>query len=150
MLWYKYFATAAYHPETNELFTRKGVKSPNLLLFQDPIKSPPDFLFTCQTGVVRTNLAIVLSLLVLYYSEGRLQRQDLSQPTKCLTRDQFQIIQTFIDIVPKDQPMEEESTSISLCSEMHAMKEAITKYKRKPEGMSKPVSFGKVVTWCNR
>nr|XP_028585398.1 paladin isoform X1 [Podarcis muralis]XP_028585399.1 paladin isoform X1 [Podarcis muralis]XP_028585400.1 paladin isoform X1 [Podarcis muralis] len=111
-------------------------ESPNVLLLQDPSRPPPALLFSCQTGVGRTNLAMVLGTLVLYHRKGGLQKQDLPQPTKSLPRDRFRIIQTFIDIVPKGQQIVEEvDSAISLCSEMHDMKEAIYENKKKLEGI---------------
>nr|XP_056706215.1 paladin [Euleptes europaea] len=111
-------------------------ESPNLLLLQDPSRPPPALLFSCQTGVGRTNLAMVLGTLVLYHRKGGLPRQDLPQPTKCLPRDRFRIIQNFIDRVSKGQQIVEEvDAAISLCSEMHDMKEAIYENKKKLEGI---------------
>ncbi|XP_054840109.1 paladin isoform X1 [Eublepharis macularius] len=111
-------------------------ESPNLLLLQDPSRPPPALLFSCQTGVGRTNFAMVLGTLVLYHRKGGFQKQDLSPPTKCLPRDQFRIIQSFIDRVSKGQQIVEEvDAAISLCSEMHDMKEAIYENKKKLEGI---------------
>ncbi|XP_053162853.1 paladin isoform X2 [Hemicordylus capensis] len=111
-------------------------ESPNLLLLQDPSRPPPALLFSCQTGVGRTNLAMVLGSLVLYHRKGGLQKQDLPQLTKCSPRDQFRLIQNFTDIVPKGQQIVEEvDAAISWCSEMHDMKEAIYEYKKKLEGI---------------
>ncbi|XP_066478357.1 paladin isoform X2 [Tiliqua scincoides] len=111
-------------------------ESPNLLLIQDRSRPPPALLFNCQTGVGRTNLAMVLGTLVLHHHKGGLQKQDLLQPSKSLPRERFRIIQNFIDTVPKGQQIVEEvDTAISLCSEMHDMKEAIYEYKKKLEGI---------------
>lgn len=111
-------------------------ESPNLLLSQDRSRPPPALLFNCQTGVGRTNLAMVLGTLVLYHHKGGLPKQDLLQPTKSLPRERFRIIQNFIDTVPKGQQIVEEvDAAISLCSEMHDMKEAIYEYKKKLEGI---------------
>ncbi|KAJ6657742.1 hypothetical protein lerEdw1_001929 [Lerista edwardsae] len=111
-------------------------ESANLLLSQDPSRPPPTLLFNCQTGVGRTNLAMVLGTLVLYHHRGGHQKQDLLQPAKPLPRDQFRIIQNFIDTVPKGQQIVEEvDAAISLCSEMHDMKEAVYEYKKKLKGI---------------
>ncbi|XP_062989070.1 paladin isoform X2 [Elgaria multicarinata webbii] len=113
-------------------------ESPNLLLLQDPSRPPPALLFSCQTGVGRTNLAMVLGTLVLYHRKGGLQKQDhsLPQSTKFLPRDRFRIIQSFIGTVPKGQQIVEEvDAAISLCSEMHDLKEAVYEYKKKLEGI---------------
>ncbi|XP_020638778.3 paladin isoform X1 [Pogona vitticeps] len=113
-------------------------ESPNLLLLQDSTRPPPTLLFSCQTGVGRTNLAMVLGTLVLYHRKGASQKQDhsLPQSSKFLPRDQFRVIQNFIDTVPKGQQIVEEvDSAISLCSEMHDMREAIYEYKKKLEGI---------------
>nr|XP_020638778.1 paladin [Pogona vitticeps]XP_020638780.1 paladin [Pogona vitticeps]XP_020638781.1 paladin [Pogona vitticeps]XP_020638782.1 paladin [Pogona vitticeps]XP_020638783.1 paladin [Pogona vitticeps] len=113
-------------------------ESPNLLLLQDSTRPPPTLLFSCQTGVGRTNLAMVLGTLVLYHRKGASKKQDhsLPQSSKFLPRDQFRVIQNFIDTVPKGQQIVEEvDSAISLCSEMHDMREAIYEYKKKLEGI---------------
>ncbi|KAF7247393.1 Paladin, partial [Varanus komodoensis] len=114
----------------------KRQESPNLLLLQDPSRPPPALLFSCQTGVGRTNLAMVLGILVLYHHKGGLQKLDLPQSTKFLPRDRFRVIQNFIGTVPKGQQIVEEvDAAISLCSEMHDLKEAIYECKKKLEGI---------------
>uniref|UniRef100_A0A8C3XN58 Phosphatase domain containing paladin 1 n=1 Tax=Chelydra serpentina TaxID=8475 RepID=A0A8C3XN58_CHESE len=109
-----------------DAFTNFLRESPNLLLLQDPSRLPPALLFSCQTGVGRTNLAMVLGTLVLYHRKGAAQKQE----------DRFRVIQNFIDMVPKGQQIVEEvDSAISCCSEMHDMKEAIYEYKKKLEGI---------------
>nr|XP_016847680.1 PREDICTED: paladin isoform X1 [Anolis carolinensis] len=113
-------------------------ESPNLLLLQDPSRPPPALLFSCQTGVGRTNLAMVLGTLVLFHRKGGPQKQDhsLPQSSKFLPKDQFQIIQNYIATVPKGQQIVEEvDAAISLCSEMHNMREAIYENKKKLEAI---------------
>ncbi|XP_015278729.1 PREDICTED: paladin [Gekko japonicus] len=111
-------------------------ESPNLLLLQDPSRLPPALLFSCQTGVGRTNLAMVLGTLMLYHRKEGLQKQELPQPTKCLPKVRFRIIQNFIDRVSNGQQIVEEvDAAIALCSEMHDMKEAIYENKKKLEGI---------------
>ncbi|KAJ7324225.1 hypothetical protein JRQ81_017245 [Phrynocephalus forsythii] len=113
-------------------------ESPNLLLLQDSTRPPPALLFSCQTGVGRTNLAMVLGTLVLYHRKGAAQKQDHGLPpsSKFLPRDQFRVVQIFIGTVPKGQQIVEEvDAAIALCSEMHDMREAIYEYKKKLEGI---------------
>ncbi|XP_025065019.1 paladin isoform X1 [Alligator sinensis] len=110
-------------------------ESPNLLLLRDPGKPPPALLFSCQTGVGRTNLAMVLGTLVLYHLKVP-QKPDLPHPARTSPRDRFQVIQNFIDMVPKGQQIVEEvDSAITFCSEMHDMREAIYEYKKKLEGI---------------
>ncbi|XP_069720064.1 paladin [Phaenicophaeus curvirostris] len=110
-------------------------ESPSLLL-RDPGRPPPALLFSCQTGVGRTNLAMAMGTLVLYHHRGASQKPDLPHPLKTSPRDRLRVIQTFIEMVPKGQQIVEEvDGAITSCSEMHDMKEAIYEYKKKLEGI---------------
>ncbi|KAL7990398.1 hypothetical protein Chor_013828, partial [Crotalus horridus] len=86
-------------------------ESPNLLFLQDPSKPPPALVFSCQTGVGRTNFAMILGTLVLYHRKRGLEKQDhsLPQSTKYSPREQFRIIQNFISMVPNGQRIVEEA-----------------------------------------
>uniref|UniRef100_A0A8B9GCB7 Phosphatase domain containing paladin 1 n=1 Tax=Amazona collaria TaxID=241587 RepID=A0A8B9GCB7_9PSIT len=96
-------------------------ESPSLLL-RDPGRPPPALLFSCQTGVGRTNLAMAMGMLILHHHRGAAQK--------------LRVIQTFIEMVPKGQQIVEEvDGAITCCSEMHDMKEAIYEYKKKLEGI---------------
>lgn len=45
-------------------------ETPSLLLLRDARGPPPALLFSCQTGVGRTNLGMVLGTLVLFHRSG--------------------------------------------------------------------------------
>ncbi|XP_033918108.1 paladin [Melopsittacus undulatus] len=110
-------------------------ESPSLLL-RDPGRPPPALLFSCQTGVGRTNLAMAMGMLILHQHRGAAQKPDLPHPPKASPRDRLRVIQTFIEMVPKGQQIVEEvDGAITCCSEMHDMKEAIYEYKKKLEGI---------------
>ncbi|XP_053927693.1 paladin [Cuculus canorus] len=110
-------------------------ESPSLLL-RDPGRPPPALLFSCQTGVGRTNLAMAMGTLVLHHHRGTSQKPDLPHPPKTFPRDRLRVIQTFIEMVPKGQQIVEEvDGAIASCSEMHDMKEAVYEYKKKLEGI---------------
>ncbi|NXE47896.1 PALD protein, partial [Casuarius casuarius] len=112
------------------------LRSPSLLLLRDPGRPPPALLFSCQTGVGRTNLAMALGTLVLLHRKGATQKPDLPHPAKTSPRERFRVIQTFIEMVPKGQQIVEEvDSAIAFCSEMHDMKEAIYECKKKLEGI---------------
>uniref|UniRef100_G3NCI0 Paladin n=1 Tax=Gasterosteus aculeatus aculeatus TaxID=481459 RepID=G3NCI0_GASAC len=68
-------------------------------------RPPPALLFSCQVGVGRTNLAMILGTLVMNRLRG------------------------------DSQPHIEEDAAANLCSEMHNIKEAIYENKRKLEGI---------------
>ncbi|XP_019473486.1 paladin [Meleagris gallopavo] len=110
-------------------------ESPGLLL-RDPSCPPPALLFSCQTGVGRTNLGMALGTLILYHHRGAAPKPDPPHPAKTPPRARFRVIQSFIEMVPKGQQMVEEVDSvIASCSEMHDMKEAIYESKKKLEGI---------------
>ncbi|OXB63847.1 hypothetical protein ASZ78_004142 [Callipepla squamata] len=110
-------------------------ESPGLLL-RDPSRPPPALLFSCQTGVGRTNLAMALGTLVLHHHRGAALKPDPLHAAKMPPRARFRVIQSFIEMVPKGQQMVEEVDNvIACCSEMHDMKEAIYESKKKLEGI---------------
>ncbi|NXD14668.1 PALD protein, partial [Nothocercus nigrocapillus] len=112
------------------------LRSPNVLLLREPGRPPPALLFSCQTGVGRTNLAMAMGTLVLLQHKGATPKPDLPQAAKTPPRERFRVIQAFIEMVPKGQQMVEEvDGAIACCSEMHDMKEAVYEYKKKLEGI---------------
>uniref|UniRef100_A0A8C9TFS2 Paladin n=1 Tax=Scleropages formosus TaxID=113540 RepID=A0A8C9TFS2_SCLFO len=44
--------------------------NPNLSLMRDPSRPPPALLFSCQVGVGRTNLAMILGTLIMFHLKG--------------------------------------------------------------------------------
>uniref|UniRef100_U3IF62 Paladin n=1 Tax=Anas platyrhynchos platyrhynchos TaxID=8840 RepID=U3IF62_ANAPP len=118
-----------------DAFIRFLRESPGLLL-RDPSRPPPALLFSCQSGVGRTNLAMAMATLVLLHHRGATQKPDPQPPAKTSPRARFRVIQSFIEVVPKGQQMVEEvDSAIASCSEMHDMKEAVHEAKKKLEGI---------------
>uniref|UniRef100_A0A671SJH3 Phosphatase domain containing paladin 1 n=1 Tax=Sinocyclocheilus anshuiensis TaxID=1608454 RepID=A0A671SJH3_9TELE len=102
-------------------------ENPSLSLSRDVSRSLPALLFSCQVGVGRTNLGMILGSLVMMH----LTRDATDKP-----KMQFQVIQTLISKLPKGQEvMEEVDRAIDLCSEMHDIREAIYENKQKLEGI---------------
>uniref|UniRef100_A0A8K9URD4 Phosphatase domain containing paladin 1a n=1 Tax=Oncorhynchus mykiss TaxID=8022 RepID=A0A8K9URD4_ONCMY len=98
-------------------------ESPNLSLRRDVSRPLPALLFSCQVGVGRTNLAMILGTLVLNHLKTT---QEPPQAEEAEAKPLFQVIQTLINRLPEGQQvMEEVDQAIALCSEMHNMKEAI-------------------------
>lgn len=96
----------------------------------------PALLFSCQVGVGRTNLAMILGTLVMNRLKGDSHPQPRVVPDTVEPRPVFQVIQTLINKLPNGQQlMEEVDQAISLCSEMHDIKEAIYENKSKLEGI---------------
>ncbi|CAN9509154.1 unnamed protein product [Ophioblennius macclurei] len=113
-------------------------ESPSLSLgSNEASRQPPALLFSCQVGVGRTNLAMILGTLVM----NRLRKD--SQPPPPVeeavapeSKPLFQVIQSLINKLPNGQQiMEEVDQAIILCSEMHNIKEAIYENKSKLEGI---------------
>ncbi|KAE8591054.1 hypothetical protein XENTR_v10018296 [Xenopus tropicalis] len=111
-------------------------ENPSLLLLHDASHPPPALLFSCQTGVGRTNLAMILGTLVLYHRKGACEKQTISQDTNVLPKQRFQVIQNFINMVPNGEAIVDEvDKAIELCSEMHDIKAALYECKKKLEGI---------------
>uniref|UniRef100_A0A8B9R5L2 Paladin n=1 Tax=Astyanax mexicanus TaxID=7994 RepID=A0A8B9R5L2_ASTMX len=100
-------------------------ENPSLSLNRDASKPLPALLFSCQVGVGRTNLGMILGTLVME-----------REAVKSEPNPQFQIIQTLISILPNGQQIVQEvDRAIELCSEMHDIKEAIFENKKKLEAI---------------
>ncbi|KAM9558157.1 paladin isoform 2-T8 [Salvelinus alpinus] len=108
-------------------------ESPNLSLRRDVSRPLPALLFSCQMGVGRTNLAMILGTLVLNHLKTT---QEPPQAEEAEAKPLFQVIQTLINRLPEGQQvMEEVDQAIALCSEMHNIKEAIYENKKKLEAI---------------
>ncbi|XP_016529934.1 paladin isoform X2 [Poecilia formosa] len=108
-------------------------ESPSLCLGHSASRVPPTLVFSCQVGVGRTNLAMILGTLVMKRLKGdsQLAEAGTSEP-----RPLFQVIQSLIKKLPNGQQlMEEVDHAIALCSEMHNIKEAIYENASKLEGI---------------
>ncbi|XP_057682598.1 paladin isoform X1 [Corythoichthys intestinalis] len=113
---------------------------PSLSLRRNTRPKPPALLFSCQVGVGRTNLAMILGALAINRLRGDsgtpppLSEEATEAPTE--PKPVFRIIQSLIAKLPNGQQiMEEVDRAIALCSEMHNIKEAIYENKSKLEGI---------------
>nr|XP_061807927.1 paladin-like isoform X2 [Nerophis lumbriciformis] len=110
---------------------------PSLSLRRNTRPKPPALLFSCQVGVGRTNLAMILGALAinrLRGDSGTPSEEATEAPTE--PKPVFRIIQSLIAKLPNGQQiMEEVDRAIALCSEMHNIKEAIYENKSKLEGI---------------
>ncbi|CAF88821.1 unnamed protein product, partial [Tetraodon nigroviridis] len=97
----------------------------------------PALLFSCQVGVGRTNLAMILGTLVMNRLRGDSEpHPQVENATTPEPKPLFQVIQTLISKLSNGQQvMEEVDQAIALCSEMHDIKEAIYENKSKLEGI---------------
>ncbi|KAL3967842.1 hypothetical protein ACER0C_029875 [Sarotherodon galilaeus] len=112
-------------------------ESPSLSLGHGASQKLPALLFSCQVGVGRTNLAMILGTLVMNRLRGDSQPPpQVEEPAASEPRPLFQVIQSLINKLPNGQQvMEEVDQAIALCSEMHNIKEAIYENKSKLEGI---------------
>ncbi|XP_077359484.1 paladin isoform X2 [Festucalex cinctus] len=114
-------------------------ESPGLSLRRDVTSKPPALLFSCQVGVGRTNLAMILGALAINRLWGDSQppppiEEAAEAPPE--PRPVFRIIQSLIAELPNGQHvLEEVDRAIALCSQMHNIKEAIYENKSKLEGI---------------
>ncbi|XP_059180555.1 paladin [Centropristis striata] len=110
-------------------------ESPSLSLGLNASRPLPALLFSCQVGVGRTNLAMILGTLVMNRLRGDSQPQ-VEEAAAPEPKPLFQVIQSLINKLPNGQQvMQEVDQAIALCSEMHNIKEAIYENKSKLEGI---------------
>uniref|UniRef100_A0A8C0QE73 Paladin n=1 Tax=Canis lupus familiaris TaxID=9615 RepID=A0A8C0QE73_CANLF len=111
-------------------------ETPSLLLLRDAHGPPPALLFSCQTGVGRTNLGMTLGTLVLFHHSGAASRPEaVPLQTKPLPLEQLQVIQSFLHMVPQGRKMVEEvDRALTACAELHDLKEVVLERQKKLEG----------------
>ncbi|XP_035260368.1 paladin [Anguilla anguilla] len=111
-------------------------ENPNLLLTRDGSRPLPALVFSCQVGVGRTNLAMILGSLALYRLRGSPEEARAGDAGGSTPKPLFRVIEALIGKLPDGpQVLEEVNRAIDQCSEMHDIKEAIYENKRKLEGI---------------
>lgn len=118
-----------------DVFVSAIRETPSLLLLRDAHGPPPALLFSCQTGVGRTNLGMVLGTLILFHHSGTASRPEaVPAKTKPLPTEQLQVIQSFLHTVPQGRKMVEEvDRAITACAELHDLKEVVLENQRQLE-----------------
>ncbi|MBZ3871993.1 Paladin [Sciurus carolinensis] len=125
-----------------DAFLRVIRETPSLCSSEMPTGLPP-LLFSCQSGVGRTNLGMVLGILVLFHHSEiisqpesiPLQTKPLAIPlqTKPLPMEQFQVIQTFLCTMTQERKVVEEvDRAVATCAEL---KEVVLESQRQLEGI---------------
>lgn len=112
-------------------------ETPSLLQLCNAHGPPPALVFSCQMGVGRTNLGMVLGTLILLHRSG-ITSQPEAAPTqaKPLPMEQFQLIQSFLRMVSQGRRMVEEvDRAITACAELHDLKEVVLENQKKLEGI---------------
>ncbi|XP_029787684.1 paladin [Suricata suricatta] len=112
-------------------------ETPSLLPLRDAHGPPPALLFSCQTGVGRTNLGMTLGTLILFHHSRAASRPEaVPLQTKTLPMEQLRLIQSFLHVVPQGRKMVDEvDRAITACAEMHDLKEVLLENQRKLEGV---------------
>ncbi|XP_076961544.1 paladin isoform X2 [Callospermophilus lateralis] len=107
-------------------------ETPSLLRLRDAQGPPPALLFSCQSGVGRTNLGMVLGTLVLFHHSGTISQPEAVPPqTRPLPMEQFQVVQSFLCTAPQGRKVVEEvDRAIAACSELHDLKEEVLEGQR--------------------
>ncbi|XP_066535008.1 phosphatase domain containing paladin 1b [Hoplias malabaricus] len=122
--------------EDFDAFVNVLKESPGLSVMRDSSKPLPALLFSCQEGVGRTNLGLILGALVLQHLQGEACTSSEEDP-KVKHQPEFQVVQNLIERLPKGQQvLDEVDRAIEMCSEMHNIKNAIYENKRKLEGIA--------------
>ncbi|KAI4874210.1 hypothetical protein NFI96_030408 [Prochilodus magdalenae] len=118
-------------------------ENPGLSVLSNGSRPLPALLFSCQEGVGRTNLGLILGALVLHHLQGAVftsskQSVILSEEEAQIKHEpEFQVIQNLISRLPKGQQvLTEVDNAIEMCSEMHNIKDAIYESKRKLDGIA--------------
>ncbi|XP_030195539.1 paladin isoform X2 [Gadus morhua] len=112
-------------------------ESPSLGLGRDKSRPLPALLFSCQVGVGRTNLAMILGTLAMNRLRGPSKEMpEVEGLAPSEPKPLLRVIQSLIDKLHNGQQiLEEVDHAIALCSEMHNIKEAIYENKSKLEGL---------------
>uniref|UniRef100_A0A9J8BK66 Phosphatase domain containing paladin 1b n=1 Tax=Cyprinus carpio carpio TaxID=630221 RepID=A0A9J8BK66_CYPCA len=122
--------------ETFDAFVNILRETPNLSLMRDSSRPLPALLFSCQVGVGRTNLGLILGALVFHRLQGA------SKNPRYLLNCQYNFNycllsqrRLLISRLPKGQQvLDEVDDAVAMCSEMHNIKNAVYENKLKLEG----------------
>ncbi|XP_072484794.1 paladin isoform X2 [Notamacropus eugenii] len=121
-------------------------ESPSVLPLRDSQGAPPALLFSCQTGIGRTNLGMVLGTLVLSHCKRTSKRPECVGPkgpvgaalpqTDLRPPEHLEVVRSFIRMVPKGrQIVEEVDYTLAACSELHNLKESVFENQKKLDGL---------------
>ncbi|XP_026871582.2 phosphatase domain containing paladin 1b isoform X1 [Electrophorus electricus] len=110
-------------------------ESPSLSVLRDGSRHPPALLFSCQVGVGRTNLGLILGALVLHHLQ-EVVYISREEDVQFKHQPDFQVIQVLITRLPKGQQvLDEVDRAIDMCSEMYNIKDSMYENKCKMEGI---------------
>ncbi|KAK3559905.1 hypothetical protein QTP86_026418, partial [Hemibagrus guttatus] len=118
-------------------------ETPSLCMKGGGACPPPALLFSCQVGVGRTNVAMILGTLVMERVKGDTQpspsthtpdEKELNTEVKV----HFRVIEALIRKLPEGQNSVvcRVDRAVTLCSEMHNIKDAINENKKKLEAIA--------------
>ncbi|XP_046709054.1 paladin isoform X2 [Silurus meridionalis] len=113
-------------------------ETPSLRVRGGGASAPPTLLFSCQVGVGRTNMAMILGALVMERVMGNTQTSpSIPDEEESTPEVHFRVIETLISKLPEGQQVVDEVDRIvALCSEMHNVKDAIYENKKKLDAIA--------------
>ncbi|KAK2866807.1 hypothetical protein Q7C36_002863 [Tachysurus vachellii] len=128
--------------EQFDAFVNVLKETPSLCVKVGGACPPPALLFSCQVGVGRTNVAMILGALVVQRVMGDTQSSPSThtldeEKSNTEAKVHFRVIDALIRKLPKGQQVVDEvDRAVSLCSEMHNIKDAIHENKKKLEAIT--------------
>lgn len=121
--------------EQFDAFVNMLRETPSLSVNRDPSRPLPALLFSCQVGVGRTNVAMILAALLMMRltgDEAPSPPTDTDEDSLKEVKVQFQVIQMLINKLPDGQQVVDEvDRAVALCSEMHNITHSIHENKKK-------------------
>ncbi|XP_051508181.1 phosphatase domain containing paladin 1b isoform X4 [Myxocyprinus asiaticus] len=135
--------------ETFDALVKILRETPNLSVLRDSSRPVPALLFSCQVGVGRTNLGLILGALVLHHLQGASKSPSQEETQRREHKLDFQVIHLLISRLPKGQQvLNEVDDAIAMCSEMHNIKDAVYENKLKLEGIGEDYKIQGSSTKC--
>ncbi|XP_072920141.1 paladin-like isoform X2 [Hemitrygon akajei] len=103
---------------------------PNIIFRTGP-KPPPALLFSCQTGIGRSNLGMVIGALIIAHRTTFPQMERSEKENDSGAEKHCQLVERYATSFPNGQRIVEEvDTIVKICSEMHDLKEIIFLHKK--------------------
>ncbi|XP_051945944.1 phosphatase domain containing paladin 1b isoform X1 [Xyrauchen texanus] len=135
--------------ETFDALVKILRETPNLSVLRDSSRPVPALLFSCQVGVGRTNLGLILGALVLHHLQGASKSPSQEETQRREHKLDFQVIHLLISRLPNGQQvLNEVDDAIAMCSEMHNIKDAVYENKLKLEGIGEDYKIQGSSTKC--
>ncbi|KAL5018749.1 hypothetical protein ScPMuIL_004471 [Solemya velum] len=129
-------------PRTREVDDFLQVFKENPSLFDMDSSSCPALLFTCQTGVCRSTVGMVMGCLVLAHKKGIISKsnhlcQPLDEQNPDYARGEYAAIQQLVKLIPNGlETKYQVDEAIDMCSQLCNLRQAILEAKELLEGIT--------------